>query len=119
MADKKEMTAVEFLKHYKRMCRSTGQYCVGCPLSMEGSICRNWIQNNPEEAVAIVQKWAEENPVKTFMSDFFEKFPNAPKNELGFPDEACPYMLGYDDCCSFTPAKEEYCLRCWSRPLEG
>lgn len=75
----KEMTAVEYLKEKRRMCR-TIKRCDNCPMN---SVVNNenmcaWIElKNPEEAVAIVQKWAEEHPVKTRQSEFLKMFPNA------------------------------------------
>ena len=107
--DKKEMTAVEYLKARKRMAD-------------KGAVapCAIREESFPEEAVSIVHKWAEENPVKTFLSDFLEKHPNASMDKKGFPDRVCPNDLGYvvEECPSTSPLNT-YCLKCWSRPLEG
>lgn len=67
------MDAVDFLKAKTRMCkkyRTTGLYCKNarCPLakvpiSRFGYVtCAAAIAYHPEKAVAIVEKWAEENP---------------------------------------------------------
>ncbi len=116
----KEMTAVEYLKTYKRMCDSLDRRCsFGCPMhelkrKSAKAICREAMIANPEEAVAIVQKWAEEHPVKTILDDFFEKFPNAPRKKSGEPI-VCPESLGYrterNGC-------HTECYDCWNRLLE-
>ena len=41
-----------------------------------------------EKAIERLCQWASENPpkpVKTYREDFFEKFPNAPKTDSGYP----------------------------------
>ena len=45
--------------------------CRDCPLI----IAVNWKLNYPEKAVEIVEKWAKENPVKTYLSVLLEKLP--------------------------------------------
>ena len=40
---------------------------------------------NPEKAVEIVEQWAKDHPRKTYRDDFFEKFPDAPKDTRGYP----------------------------------
>lgn len=116
---KKEMTAVEFLKAWKRLCKQHQFDCRGCGIAHKKGLagCKIWVTAHPEEAVAIVQKWAEENPVKTIMSDFFEKYPSAPKLSNGAP-ETCPSKLGYDDWNGNCVCPKD-CIECWSRPLEG
>ena len=116
------MDAILFLKEYNRMCDSVRD-CAACEFNKHMDVgisnCRRTILENNELVVKIVEKWSRENPIKTLMDDFFEKFPNAPKDERGFPSEACPFMLGYDKGCqSPTPFADEYCVKCWSRPLE-
>ena len=96
----KEMTAIEYLKEKRRMCR-TIKWCDNCPMN---SVVNNenmcaWIElKNPEEAVAIVQKWAEEHPIKTRQSEFLKIFPGV-KMTNGYiglcpriPDERLPCL---------------------------
>jgi hypothetical protein len=120
MADKKEMTAVEYLKEKMRLTDGCAIDCRVCRLSNynNGKLtdCEAFQLEYPEEAVAIVQEWAEEQPAKTILDDFFEKFPNAPTTAFGYPI-ICPHHVGYsenEDWC-----EDERCLDCWSRPLEG
>lgn len=114
-----EMTAVEFLKEYGRMCKMYDLNCSECPISelrrkYNSQICRITMIVHPEEAVDIVQKFAEEHQQKTMLQDFFEKHPNAPRKGLGEPIP-CISTLGYKTedakCC-------ESCFECWNRPLE-
>lgn len=102
------MDAVEFLKEYSRMCKYYRQ-CKECPL--EGK-CLNV---EPEKQVNAVEQWSQSHPQKTMIQDFFEKFPNAPKDDFGSPC-LCPSDVGYEEkSCEATNCN---CLKCWSRPLE-
>ena len=110
----KEMTAVEYLKEKRRMCR-TIKWCDNCPMN---SVVNNenmcaWIElKNPEEAVAIVQKWAEEHPVRTRQSEFLKMFPNVRKTKDGIIN-ICPCHIDsredfkYDHCNWFRNNCEE------------
>ncbi|MBQ5708803.1 MAG: hypothetical protein IIV62_02455, partial [Anaerotignum sp.] len=93
--------------------------CNECPLSFECTeydvTCSVLEGKYPEEAVEIVQKWAEEHPAKTRMSDFFEKFPDAPRKHDGTP-YFCPGGV-YGDAHSRCSGPG--CYDCWNRPLEG
>lgn len=74
------MDAAEFLKARERMCHFCAEDCDNCPISQaKGKFvaCRAWIQNHPEEAVAIVEKWAQEHPRKTRQSEFLKHYPDA------------------------------------------
>lgn len=63
----------------------------------------------PEKAIAIVQKWSDENPQKTFLSELLKNYPNVSLGDDGTPN-FCPYRLGLmniDDC------REDYnCVKC-------
>lgn len=114
------MDAILFLKEKTRMTKDCAIWCSDCPLQgfQNGKMvtCNELIAEHPEKAVEIVEEWSRENPVKTMMDDFFEKFPNAPKMQYGNP-KCCPFSCGYGeyDKCRNDP---KICLECWSRPLE-
>ena len=118
------MDAVMFLKELERMCKNSGG-CTLCTWGKERSwigTCTDDIHNEPEKAVAVVEKWSKENPPKTMKDDFYEKFPNAPKEYNGTP-RCCPYDCGYveHETCQFLDDDEDddtSCVRCWSRPFE-
>lgn len=121
------MDAVEFIKEYRRMCKkyaymeACGEDCSSdCPL--KDCYCDVRYKNTDiESTVSKVEQWSKEHPQKTMMQDFFEKFPNAPKNEKrgGVPSFICPKHLGYtnikEDC---TELFDGDCAKCWSRPME-
>lgn len=73
----KGMTAVEYFKAKSRMCDSF-MVCWDCPLNEINSTsdvnCFN--KGFEEEAIAIVQKWNEEHPIKTRQSEFLKIFPD-------------------------------------------
>lgn len=71
------MDAVKYLKTLRRMCNSE---CRECELGKRpGALdtCALWQKANPEEAVAIVEKWVAAHPIKTRMSVFLEQWPDA------------------------------------------
>ena len=112
------MDAVKFLREKKRMCEPL-ICCVGCDLGyhkQEADMdCATYVQEYPEEAVAIVEKWSQGHPQKTILQDFLEKYPKARLRDNGTPRDVCPYSLGYEEhkgCC------DGRCMKCWNRPLE-
>lgn len=119
-----EMTALEFLREWHRMCQKH-PFCGDCP--MEDSSYRScmpckWVFNDIEKVVAIVKKWSEEHLRKTLLQDFLEKYPKAELEYNKFP-EICPYSLGYatnEKCFLDTDERfcSEECEECWNRPLE-
>nr|WP_303667679.1 hypothetical protein [Ruminococcus bromii] len=69
----------------------------------------------PEKAIEIVQKWSDEHPQKTYLSELLKNHPNTLLNDDGTPT-FCPYRLGLmgaDDC-----RKDGNCVKCWNQPIE-
>lgn len=73
------MDALDFFKARKRMCEATN--CNSCKLYHTQVSCCITPQYEKieacEEAIAIVEQWAKEHPVKTRQSEFLKLFPNA------------------------------------------
>ena len=72
------MDAVEFINEKYRMCELLNYECRKCKIDAlehgrEG--CWGAIRNHPEEAVAIVERWAKDHPRKTRQSEFLKLFP--------------------------------------------
>ena len=114
-----EITALEYLKEYHRMCDSAGESsCTGCLMHIrKGNMpCWDFRKKYPEQAVAIVEEWRKNHPKKTIKDDFFEKFPNANKLCDGIPD-ACAAKLGYVSECTYQNC-EDFCKECWNKPLD-
>jgi hypothetical protein len=93
--------------------------CEECPLSSmnngEGIVCSDFETCYPEKAIAIMQKWSDEHPQKTYLSELLKNHPNTLLNDDGTP-AFCPYRLGLmgaDDC-----RKDGNCVKCWTQPIE-
>lgn len=99
------MDAVEYLKEKARMTQLCKIGCSNCELSSlkhSGyNDCLVFELANPEEAVAIIEKWSAEHPVKTRQSEFLKRFPNAKVNNRIL--QVCPRKI---DTCSLS---EEEC----------
>lgn len=94
--------------HNSELRNCYGVSCSRCHLNRGNCI------DNTEESVDIVEKWSKEHPIKTRLTDFLEKHPNAPTYENGCPEVCCAY-IGYErkpDCIGSN------CVDCWNRPLE-
>lgn len=95
-------------------------YCGECPLNnknngtSENLLCGAFEAVYPEKAIAAVQKWSDQHPQKTFLSELLKNYPNTPPGDDGTPN-FCPYRLGLmniDDC-----RKDHNCVKCWSQPV--
>ena len=73
------MDAVKFLKEKERMCREHD--CFDCPLGKKNNVrgfgCPALENQYPETAIAIVEQWSREHPIKTRQGEFLKMFPNA------------------------------------------
>lgn len=98
------MDAVKYLREHKRICDKY-EDCDDCPMSETnnryGIICGSLNEEHPEEAVAIVEKWSAENPIKTRQSEFLKLHPNAKINSSGAL-AVCPLHIdtGAVDICN-------------------
>lgn len=93
--------------------------CSNCPLcsinNNKGQSCTAFKMLYPEKAIEIVQKWSDEHPQKTYLSELLKNHPNTLLNDDGTPT-FCPYRLGLmgaDDC-----RKDGNCVKCWNQPIE-
>ena len=72
---------------YARMCESYRDCRDGCGLHEEGMLlklsCRTFIAEHPDKAKEIVEKWAEEHPIKTRQDVYLQLFPKALVDEDG------------------------------------
>lgn len=75
---------VNLIKEWNRMCSEIGTRCSRCPLSCNNNgtnlTCFDYIKQYPGKVAEIVQTWSDARRQKTYVEDFFEKFPNAPKS---------------------------------------
>lgn len=91
--------------------------CSDCPLcgdnNGKGLSCAIYEMYYPEKAVEAVQRWSDEHPRKTYLTEFLSHYPNAKVNGDGIPSGICPYELGMTDNhnCMRT------CAECWNQPI--
>lgn len=92
--------------------------CSNCPLCSnnngEGLSCPDFEMFYPEKAIEIVQKWSDEHPQKTYLSELLKHYPNTSLDDDGTPN-FCPYRLGLtniDGC-----REDHNCIECWNQPV--
>lgn len=96
--------------------------CEECPLSSmnngEGIVCSDFETCYPEKAIAIIQKWSDKHPQKTFVTEFLKNYPNA-ELDHGVP-KVCLKKLGAVSGCAKTKKGDLYisCYSCWNQPIE-
>jgi hypothetical protein len=95
--------------------------CPDCPLSSfnndatDRMTCQEFEMYYPEKAIEIVQKWSDEHPQKTYLTELLKIFPNTPLKDDGTPKGICLYELGatsLDNC-----EVDNACAKCWNQPL--
>ena len=110
------MNNVEFVKAMERICRKNN--CYYCPLDHknngENCGCMTLREQYPEKFVSIVEKWAEDNPVRTRQSEILNMFPNINMASYGVID-LCPAEVDtkLDKCSLYkfcAECKEQYWL---------
>lgn len=122
------MDAVGFLKTKNRMCaaylRAISTKYDGCPLDEVASVmCSKWCFDHAEEAVGIVERWAEQHPVETRQSVFLGQYPETALDKHGII-QICPTALSSAYRSSNTGCKFSYiiCSDCrrgfWMQEVE-
>lgn len=108
------------MRIWKRMCGANSEcngHCVLYDCCPGGGMPLEYIEcSSVNKIEAILTKWAEEHPERTIADDFFERCPNAMKDDMGIP-HACAKHCGYHapTYCERIPQR---CAECWRRPLE-
>lgn len=94
--------------------------CYNCPLYSRNNnkkrLCTDFEIFYPKEAIKLIQKWSDENPQRTYLTELLEKFPNTRLNEDGVPGDICPDYLGLKSDC--TDSSSGNCVRCWNQAIE-
>lgn len=92
--------------------------CSNCPLcsinNNKGQSCTAFEMLYPEKAIAVVQKWSDEHPPKTYLSEFLKHYPNVKLRDDGTPKYICPRYLGLAE----NHTCNDNCVRCWNQPVE-
>lgn len=109
-------TAV-YLTERKRMTNNCAIPCGKCPLSSnitgKDILCTHLEYEYPEKAIAIVDAWSKEHPIKTFKDVFLTQHPNAPVDKHGYPS-TLPWLI-YGNLPCF---KQLSCIDAWDLPFE-
>lgn len=117
LAEKQRMTKKHKLNHGGYACKLD---CIDCPLSITNNgtnvPCADFDKLYPEKAIAIVQKWSNEHPPKTYLSELLKNYPNTRLGDDGTPKDICPYEFGLKDIghCEI----DDVCVKCWNQPIE-
>jgi hypothetical protein len=94
--------------------------CSDCPLynenngTSEGLSCGCLEMHYPKKAISIVQRWSDEHPQRTYLSELLKIFPNTPLKDDGTP-HLCPSDLGWND--SRKCREQSNCVKCWNLPI--
>lgn len=109
------MDAVKFLKTLCRMCDGECRKCEFGKVPSVNEGCSTWQKAHPEEAAAIVERWAKEHPAKTRQSVFLEQYPEARLMQDGVL-AICPIAIssayrGEDGSCANPSEKCDDCRR--------
>lgn len=99
------------IKDLKSMCANTP--CRDCRL-LSWCESRDRISELPDDMDEIVDAYVSNYHTKTYAMDFFEKFPNAPKDSNRTP-EVC-WTLVYGDGKLCPDCKD--CKECWNREMK-
>lgn len=113
LAEKLRMT-----KKHNRMCDID---CDDCPLNSKNNgvhtLCKDFESLYPDKAIAIVQKWSDEHPPKTYLSEFLRHYPNALLDDDGMPKLFCPHRLGLMSADDYRTDGD--CIKCWNQPIKN
>jgi hypothetical protein len=108
----------KILYEHRRMCKAYPT-CEGCSLASNRNgvrkDCWTYILSHPEQAAALILKWASEHPEphqKTYAEDYLEKHPNARKISDGTPGGCVRDPYGYE-----VSRCECACHDCWNQPM--
>lgn len=119
-----------FLNEWYRLCKSKeANYgsCATCELWFlrPSTGCKSSVRQDPQKAIEIVQKWSNEHPQKTLLTEFLESYPNAELDDGGYPKHIIPCELGLmerkDICknkCVYYYDNGYPCYDCWNTQIK-
>jgi len=109
---------IDFITMQRTICRSRSNCREGSDICPIDTFCKsspnNYSVTVVERTIEAVQKWSNEHPKKTYAQDFFEKFPDAPKDKSF--KEKCPWVCRMGIYGGKCPGTE--CDECWNEPME-
>ena len=116
------MEALEFLKERKRMCRSFGGSCTGCPCEKVRCVINAHVSDDDyKRIVAMVEEWSAAHPRKTRQSVFLEQYPEAEIDKCGCL-MLCPKRISADCRNRYGNCTNRVCPDCrrefWMQEVE-
>ena len=123
------MDTVKFIEERRRMCKSFGDRCTGCPAfnACDNNLCcavGNESKMDATDQIAIVEEWSAAHPRKTRQSVFMEQYPDAILDGFGVL-RICPIYISadYRDSCNGCKNIGKKCSDCrrefWMQEVEG
>nr|DAQ24859.1 MAG TPA: hypothetical protein [Caudoviricetes sp.] len=93
--------------------------CSDCPLcgdnNGKGLSCAIYEMYYPKKAIEAVQRWSNEHPQKTYLTELLKNYPNAKLGEDGVPMNMCPSILGLQD---LENCGKISCVECWNQSIK-
>ena len=120
------MDAVEYLKARHRLCayyiRNNGN-CAECVMrSIDGNLCQQLENANPEKAVYTIEDWLKRHPPKTRQGVFLERYPDAETLGNGVL-RICPKLIEHVECIYYGDDGFTDCTTClrkyWYQEIDG
>ena len=118
------MDAVKFLQERARMCNSFSPDCEGCRVDEEKPVmseCYQWMFENSERAVEIVEEWAAAHPRKTRQTTLLKQYPEAEIDSRGCA-MLCPKRISADSRKRYGSCTNRLCADCrkefWGQEIE-
>lgn len=110
------MNEFRIIDEVARICINFGYSCGNCPIYDIGdeSECILRIYEHKDEAIKAIEKWNEKHPRKTYLMDFFEKFPDAKV----LPSGEIPVCIRYVYSTADVDCSKSTCAMCWNKPME-
>ena len=109
------MEALEFLKERKRMCRSFGGSCTGCPCEKVRCVINAHVSDDDyKRIVAMVEEWSAAHPRKTRQSVFLGQYPESLLDESGVL-LLCPRQISaaHRDAAGMCKEPGKRCVDCF------
>lgn len=115
---------INFLHELKRLCDTRDEceadaaYKEQCPMF---AFCRRPLMTQRAEeiirTIESLQKWSNEHSKKTYVQDFFEKFPKAQSDSDETPLFVCRKRIYGGKCPGIECNPGIECDECWNEPM--
>lgn len=92
------MDAVKFIEEHRRMCKSFGNTCKGCPANIDDEMCKfspYSSEYKAAEQIRLLEEWSAAHPRRTRQDVFLEQWPDAVLDKDGVL-RICPSFVGGD-----------------------